>query len=164
MVFCVSNKLLSLFPPGHPALPSFLHDLGISYLSNFKHTSMHEDIQYSLYLFRQSVQENGAPSIHLKAAKAAATLSIDFDQSHCFEDFSVAINFLSEVAGLEQTILQRHANLHGHSEFVTFAVAIALHHHRFDLALEWLENSRCLVWNQLNQLRTPIDRLKNETP
>jgi hypothetical protein len=32
------------------------------------------------------------------------------------------------------------------------------------LALEWLEQGRCLVWNQLNQLRTPIDNLHFKNP
>jgi hypothetical protein len=39
------------------------------------------------------------------------------------------------------------------------AVVSALHYDRLDLALQWLEQGRCLVWNQLNQLRTPIDNL-----
>jgi len=30
----------------------------------------------------------------------------------------------------------------------------------FEKALEWLEQGRCLVWNQLNQLRTPVDDLR----
>jgi hypothetical protein len=28
------------------------------------------------------------------------------------------------------------------------------------MALEWLEQGRCLVWNQLNSLRTPVDNLR----
>jgi hypothetical protein len=79
-------------------------------------------------------------------------------------DFSLAISLLSEVAGLEQTIHRRYANLHGHSGFVGSAVATALHHDKADLALEWLEQGRCLVWNQLNQLRTPIGHLCKRNP
>ena len=31
-------------------------------------------------------------------------------------------------------------------------------------ALEWLEQGRCLVWSQLNQLRTPVDDLRAHDP
>jgi hypothetical protein len=43
-------------------------------------------------------------------------------------------------------------------------VATALHFDKANLALEWLEQGRCLVWNQLNQLRTPIDNLLKKNP
>jgi hypothetical protein len=33
-----------------------------------------------------------------------------------------------------------------------------------DKALEWLEQGRCLVWTQLNHLRTPIDELAQHNP
>ena len=71
---------------------------------------------------------------------------------------------LSQVAGLEQTIHRRHANLQGHSDFVPSSVVTALHFNKPDLALEWLEQGRCLVWNQLNQLRAPIDDLHTKSP
>jgi len=29
-----------------------------------------------------------------------------------------------------------------------------------DKALEWLVEGRCIVWNQINQLRTPVDELR----
>ncbi len=160
------HRAVQCIATGHALYSRFLMNLGNYYhqLFSITHNPLH--IQYSLHLFRQSSQQNGPPSIHLQSAKAAAQLSVWFDRSHCLEDFSVAIDLLSEVAGLEQAIFQRYANLYGHSEFVTFAVAAALDFNRFDLdlALEWLENGRCLVWNQLNQLRTPIDRLKIKHP
>ena len=43
-------------------------------------------------------------------------------------------------------------------------MATALRFNKADLALEWLEQGRCLVWNQLNQLRTPIDNLRMKDP
>ena len=75
-------------------------------------------------------------------------------------DFSLAISLLSEVAGLEQTIQHHHSNLHFYPGFVKSAASTALHHDRPDLALAWLEQGWCLVWNQLNQLRTPIANLR----
>ncbi len=78
--------------------------------------------------------------------------------------FSVAISLLSEVAGLNQTIHQRYLNLYGQSEFVSSAVVAALGFGKYNLALEWLENGRCLVWSQLNQLKAQVNSLKIQHP
>ena len=43
-------------------------------------------------------------------------------------------------------------------------MATALHLNGPDLALEWLEQGRCLVWNQINKLHTPIDNLRTKSP
>jgi tetratricopeptide (TPR) repeat protein len=147
-------------PSGHPDLPSRFNNLGSSYACRFKHTHYSPDIQNSIASYRQGAQVNGIPSIRLGSAKLAVKLSSIHDDSQgCLNDFALAISLLSEVAGLEQTIHRRHANLQGHTDLVGSAVATALRFNEPDLALEWLEQGRCLVWNQLNQLRTPIDDL-----
>ena len=122
------------------------------------------DVQNSIASYRQAAEANGAPSIRLKAAVEAAMLSSVHDHSQCLTDFALAITLLSEVAGLEQTIHRRHANLQRYSDLVGSAVATALRFDSTNHALEWLEQGRCLVWNQLNQLRTPIDNLRMKNP
>jgi tetratricopeptide (TPR) repeat protein len=153
------QKAVDSTPSGHAHLASRLNNLGNSYLAHFQLTQCASDIHKSIASYHQSAQANGIPSTRLKAARNAALQSSIHDKSNCLSDFALAISLLSEVAGLEQTIHCRHANLHGHSGLVQSAVALALHHNRPDLALVWLEQGRCLVWNQLNQLRTPMDNL-----
>ena len=75
------------------------------------------------------------------------------------EAYKTAIQLVSQVAGLEQTIQKRHTNLLEISDLATSAVACAFKFERPDLALEWLEEGRCLIWSQLNNLRTPLDAL-----
>ncbi|KAF8815511.1 hypothetical protein BYT27DRAFT_7155797 [Phlegmacium glaucopus] len=139
-------------------------NLGNSYLRRFEQNHHNPDVQHSIASYRRGAEANGTPSIRLTSAKQAAKLSSLHDRSQGLIDFALAIRLHSEVAGLEQTIHRRHANLHGHSDLVGSAVATALHFSRPDLALEWLEQGRCLVWNQLNQLRTPIDDLRMKNP
>ncbi|KAF8811441.1 hypothetical protein BYT27DRAFT_6453579 [Phlegmacium glaucopus] len=151
-------------PSGHALLPVYFKNLGKSYSHRFQRTNYFPDVQNSVASYRWAAEANGAPSIRLQSAMLAATLSSVNDDSHCLTDFANAINLLSEVAGLEQTIHRRHANLHDYSHLVGSAVATALRFNKADLALEWLEQGRCLVWNQLNQLRTPIDNLRIKNP
>ncbi|KJA22791.1 hypothetical protein HYPSUDRAFT_138698 [Hypholoma sublateritium FD-334 SS-4] len=163
-IFHLQNAINST-PSDNAGLSDYFNNLGNSYLCQFEHTQNQKDIEHAIFHYQNAAAvANGTPSICLKSAETAAELSLIHDKSHCLNDFSIAINLLSEVAGLEQTIHQRHANLHGHSEFLALAVATAFNFSRFDLALEWLENGRCLVWNQLSQLRTPINSLHIKHP
>ncbi|KAF8811437.1 hypothetical protein BYT27DRAFT_7134005 [Phlegmacium glaucopus] len=151
-------------PSSKAVFPLYLASLGRSYLRRFQHTPSFSDIQNPVASYRRAAEANGTPSLRLKSARVAAMMSSIFSDSHCWIDFARAISLLSEVAGLEQTIHRRHANLHDYSDLVASAVATALPFHKADLALEWLEQGRCLVWNQLNQLRTPIDNLRMKNP
>ena len=158
------QKAVESTPSGHADLPGLFNNLGNSYLHRFERNHYNPDVQRSIASYRRGAKVNGAPSIRLTSAKDAAMLSSVHDSSQCLTDFELSINLLSEVAGLEQTVHRRHANLHDHSDFVASAVATALNFNELDLALEWLEQGRCLVWNQITQLRTPIDNLHTKSP
>ena len=154
-------------PSGHADLTIYCQALARSYLLRFASTSDFSDFQNSITFYRRGAEANGTPSIRLKNASIAAMLSssiASIDDSHCLIDFALAISLLSEVAGLEQTVHRHHVNLHNYPDLVGSAVATALTFQKFDLALEWLEEGRCLVWNQLQQLRTPIDMLCMKNP
>ena len=146
---------------GHADLPSRCNNLGQTYQLRFQSTHYFPDIQNSIASYRQAAEANGTPSIRLESARLAATLSSEHDNSHCLTDFALAISLLSEVAGLEKTIHLRHVNLEvqGQFDLVGLAVDTALSFDRADLAFEWLEQGRCVVWTQLNQLCTPIDNI-----
>jgi len=47
---------------------------------------------------------------------------------------------------------------------VTDAAAAAIHCGKFDLALEWLEQGQSIIWQQMLQLRTPLDALHQSHP
>jgi tetratricopeptide (TPR) repeat protein len=151
-------------PSGHADLSHWYNDLGQSYQLRFQSNHYFHDIQNGIASYRSAAKENGTPSIRLESARLAATLSSDKADPCCLNDFALAISLLSELAGLEQTIHRRYANLHCHSELVGSAVATALRFNEPSLALEWLEQGRCLVWTQFDQLRTPIDALHMKAP
>ena len=146
-------------PSGHINLSHWYNDLGQSYQLRFQSNHDFHDIQNSIASYRSAAKANGTPSIRLESARLAATLSSDQADSCCLNDFALAISLLSELAGLEQTIHHRYDNLYCHSDLVRSAVATALCFNEASLALEWLEQGRCLVWTQFNQLCTPIDDL-----
>ena len=99
----------------------------------------------------------------MSAIRWARHSSYDLPQS--LDAYYTAIQLVSQLAGLEQTIQQRHTNILDISDLATSAAACAFKFRRPELALEWLEQGRCLVWSQLNNLRTPpLDDLFAHNP
>ena len=159
----ISNKqrAIELTPPGHADLPSWLCNLGISFWFRFNHTQSSEHLDQTISTFCASAtQIVGSPFVRLKAAKLWAKLS----PSDNPEAFGFAIELLSHVAGLEQTVHKRHSNLIDESNLTASATAAAINVEKLSTALEWLEQGRCLVWNQIQYLRTPVDQLRAYDP
>jgi hypothetical protein len=67
------------------------------------------------------------------------------------------------VAGVDQTILRRYTIIRKYSGLALEAATAAFILDRPDTALEWLEQGRCLVWSQQDQLRTPLDKLRTHS-
>lgn len=94
------------------------------------------------------------------ASLSAAWYPIFCDPSVPIYAFDTAVHMLSLVVGLEQTVQGMYTQLQGAS-LQSFAAASACRFGRLDKAVEWLEQSRWVVWRQLNTLRTPLDDLRN---
>ena len=112
--------------------------------------------------FRLSAtSRSGPPHVRLTAAKKWATFSHPSfsSPSEILEAHSCIIQLLSLISGFESTIQRRHQTLIDTSQLSLAASAAALSLDHPDKALEWLVEGRCIVWNQINQLRTPVNEL-----
>ncbi|KAF8153825.1 CHAT domain-containing protein [Crassisporium funariophilum] len=156
------RKAVDLTPDGHANKPVRMNSLGNALLSRYKHTGDLNDIHEAVVNYRLSATYSvGPPAIRLDGARNWAQISQTLsDSSQTLEAYKTAIQLVSEVAGLEQTIQKRHTNLVDISDLSVKAAAAAISLERHETALEWLEQGRCLVWNQLNSLRTPLDDLR----
>ncbi|KAH6911816.1 CHAT domain-containing protein [Coprinopsis sp. MPI-PUGE-AT-0042] len=106
------------------------------------------------------------------------------DAEQRLEAYNHVIELVATLAGLGQRISERHRriaesvtgiwDLKPGPSFMTESWAVAqlpleaaahaLQCHRVDKALEWLEQGRCLVWNQLQTLRIPLETLEARDP
>jgi tetratricopeptide (TPR) repeat protein len=162
------QKAVQLTPEGHADMPAMLNNLGIAFPFVFaSNTRDPADAHRAISNYQWSATYfSGPPSIRLNGAKQWAHCSQKSD-SHSFqllEAYRTAIHLISLVAGLEQTIQKRYTNLIDISELSASAAATAFSYGEYELALEWLEQGRCLVWRQLNDLRTPLDDLRMHNP
>jgi len=156
----IEQRAIQLTPDGHPYMPGRLNNLGNSYRSRFKCTGNLSDIHTAISTFRKSAISFGAATTRIFAAQQWAELSMIHHPPDSLTAYGIAIDLVSEIAGIDRTIRQRHTDLIEISSLTTSAASAAFTLGDVEKALEWLEQGRCLVWSQLNQLRTPLDHLR----
>ncbi|KAF8951900.1 CHAT domain-containing protein [Flammula alnicola] len=155
------QRALDLIPEGHPDKASLLAELGKSFFVRFEHTADPTDIEKSISNYRLgSTSSSGIPSVRFEAARIWCGLCRKYDPSQALDAYAVVIELVSRIAGVEQTIQKRHEKLADISDLSVSAAAAAFSAGRYETALEWLEQGRCIVWSQINALRSPIDELR----
>ncbi|CAA7269584.1 unnamed protein product [Cyclocybe aegerita] len=164
----ISNQRMAvqMTAEGHAERAIRLYNLATSLHSRFDVTKDPEDLREAIDMACMAAKErSGHPNIRLAAARSWAELCQQADRSsESMEAFQAALGLLSQVVGLEQTISRRHKNLVEVSDLTASATAAAVENKEVVTALGWLEQGRCLVWNQINQLRTPVDILRAYDP
>ncbi|KAF6748245.1 CHAT domain-containing protein [Ephemerocybe angulata] len=149
------------YPKEHALLPIMYEDLAHSLHTRFKETSLQEDLIEAVSVYRRSARSSvGPPSVRLYAACQWALLCDLYNPSECLEAYEVAIRLTSEVASLQETVKRRHGYMEKSSIVPLQAAATAFSMGETVKALEWLEQGRCLVWNQIAMLRSPLDTLR----
>ncbi|KAJ6549921.1 CHAT domain-containing protein [Mycena capillaripes] len=68
------------------------------------------------------------------------------------------------MAWLGLSIPDRHQHIMETGSLVTDAAAHAISSIQLELAIEWLEQGRSIIWSQLLNLRSPVDELKQAYP
>ncbi|KAJ3533747.1 hypothetical protein NMY22_g7202 [Coprinellus aureogranulatus] len=157
------QNAVSLTPDGHASLPTRLNNLGNAFHSRFVSSGTMEDLDATLLHYQSSANAtSGTPQDKLYGAVRRARL-LDAHRSlspEVLSAFDKTIHLLALIAGLEQTVHGRYSRLQGVSQVALEGVTAACRFERLDKAVEWLEQGRCFVWNQLNNLHTPLDDLR----
>lgn len=159
------QKALNCTPQDHATLASLLKQLGDTFSERGTRTGNAADIHVAISNYSLAATCTvGPPSLRLLAAQEWAKLCRSYNQSQLLDAYGVAIDLVSHLAGFEQTIQKRYTNLIDVSNLSASAAAAAFQKGKPELAIEWLEQGRCLVWSQLNDLRTPLDDLRMKHP
>ncbi|TFK27621.1 hypothetical protein FA15DRAFT_754188 [Coprinopsis marcescibilis] len=161
------QRALSVIPPNHAQRPKELISLGNSYLSRFMKAGSQDDLNASLFHFKTAaLSDIGRPSARLEAAFSWATGLHRFSPAspELLDSYGAAVRLMSLAAGLGHTIDTRHVQLANWFNITLHAAAAACSAKRPDKAVEWLDQGRCLVWNQLKLLRTPLLELQERHP
>ncbi|KAF6744540.1 CHAT domain-containing protein [Ephemerocybe angulata] len=156
-------KAVDLTPHGHADLPSRLINVATSFYTHFTSFGDSDNLGKSLSHFKAAaISTSGPPRVKLDAAKRWARRLIHHhpQSPEVLLSFNTALSLIALIAGLDQTVRGRYTQLKDISGLTLEAAAAACALDRPDKALEWLEQGRCLVWSQLNNLCTPLDDLR----
>ena len=158
----ILQKVVNLSSEMNTDMCTILHNLGSAFGSRYDHSRERQDLETAISNHRAaSIYPIGPPSERLTAARNWVARANLIDPQQTLDGLRMSIELLSRVAGLEQTIVERYVNIVETKNLSPTAAAIAIANEKYGLALEWLEESRCLVWNQVNRLRAPIDKLRS---
>jgi len=154
------QQAVRLTPDGHPVAAGFLYDLADTLLIWCSHQYDEATIAQVTSAFSRSAKsESGPPFIRLRAARHWAILCFAFQSSETLDTCATLVDLIPRVVWLGRTVDQRYKEISRAGNIVADAVMAAIHLGEFKLALEWMEQGRSIVWGQMLQLRTPLDKL-----
>ncbi|KAG9120234.1 hypothetical protein FRC07_004356, partial [Ceratobasidium sp. 392] len=160
------EKALSLTPEGHPARVGVFNTLGsLTERRYHRYTADSEDLVRSISFYKSAALSTSGKALQLLRAAHSWARAVELlNGLPSFEAYGRAMELVPRVAWLGITVFERYEKIPAISEIVMKAVSAAIAHQKYTLALEWLEEGRCIVWNQITLLRTPADGLRQADP
>jgi tetratricopeptide (TPR) repeat protein len=164
----LGNEAFALAPSEHPSNVRTRQVLADAYTERYSLLRETDDREHALRCFRVSLDtSNGDPSILCKVAQRWAAFAERHDLRHeCFEAYAAAYRIMPELFWLGSVISSRHETLvkHNVSSVTTKAIAACIRFNNLPLAVEFLEQSLALTFQQLLDLQTDLSALNDKFP
>ncbi|KAJ7208241.1 TPR-like protein, partial [Mycena pura] len=159
------ENAIQLIPEKHRYKPSLLNNLGNSLSCRFEQLHNPEDSwQLVLHYTSAACSTIGSAHIRFAAANSWAKHAHIIQPSSIIHAYTTAINLLPEVAWLGLSITDRHYHLSKAGQVVREAASAAIAMQDYQMAVEWLDQGRSVIWGQFLNLRTPVDELREKYP
>ncbi|KAF8119819.1 CHAT domain-containing protein [Boletus edulis] len=154
-----------LTPHGHPDTPAVLNNLGASFKARFARLGEPRDLEDAISLFSHSASVPiGSISLRFRASRNWISCARRMHHPSLLRAYSIAINLFPQLAWIGLSLTHRYAELKRDADVVREAVAAALDSGFPELAVEWLEQGRSIVWGELLQLRGSYEQLSTAHP
>lgn len=158
------TSAVNLTPEYHMDRAAFLYELANCIALRCYTTSDTTDLDLATDTYRRAaLSPVGKPMVRFRAAHKWALTAMRY-RVEPLEAYRAALDIIPQVVWLGTTINRRYQDISSIGNFITDAVANAISSQEYDLALEWLEEGRSIVWQQMLQLRTPMDDLRSVDP
>ncbi|PVF96602.1 hypothetical protein CPB86DRAFT_816235 [Serendipita vermifera] len=156
---------VNLDPESHPKNSRHLRDLGNAFTARFLRLHDPEDAKTAiLYLSLSTTSSIGPPATRFDAVQIWISIASLIGHDSLLSAYECAVALMPLVAWLGLSIPHRHRYLVKMGGIARDAAAAAISLEQYDKALEWLDQGRSIVWNQILQLRTPVDELRTVSP
>ncbi|QRW26161.1 CHAT domain protein [Rhizoctonia solani] len=151
-------RAVALTPDDHACMSELQFQLSLSYFTRYEHTKHSCTFHRAMHLLRTASQSTaGPPRETFMYALEWAWRSVCLRD--CMEAYKTAINLMPQFIWLGSSTNQQYQDLQKAGNIAAKASSTAILSSAFDVALEWLEHARCVVWSQSLMLRSPLDRL-----
>ncbi|KAG8707100.1 hypothetical protein FRC08_000689 [Ceratobasidium sp. 394] len=152
---------ISLLPKGHSHKSELQSILGESYSTRYEAYGDPVDIEQAVECFeRGALLPTGDPLTRLNASRRWARLSLTNQISSPLDAYREVMKLLFQVVWLGSSVIHRYQYISTIASDLTMeAVAAAIELDAYGLALEWAEEGRSIVWQQMLQLRGRFDKL-----
>lgn len=155
------QRAVELTPDQHANKAIYLNNLGNPFLLRFHHLHNRCDLEDATSTFRRGAEcQSASPSTLLGCAKQWAWCFLQQEWTPSLEAHSTIVNLVSRIVWLGTNITQRYHNILTMGDAINVAASVAIELEQYEIALEWLEQGRSVVWGQILNLRTPLDELK----
>ncbi|KDR77630.1 hypothetical protein GALMADRAFT_138707 [Galerina marginata CBS 339.88] len=164
---CISayQEANRLTPNSHPLKYSILFDLGRWLPARYERLHDVNDLENAEAALSAAILLQAGPTrARFRIASLLGYWRQYFMRPGSLEAYASSMQFLPKLAWLGLSIPNRHFQLLEVGEVILDSVAAAIEASRYDLAVEWLEYGRSIVWGQLVQLRSPLNNLRQVHP
>lgn len=152
-------------PESYPEIAARTASLGESFWHRFTYNKDLSDAELAIFHLSTAAKfPYGPPSVRFRAAEGWIDGASSLNHNSLLAAYECAISLMPLVAWLGLSVADRHQQLVKIGGTVRDAAAAAIKLEQYDKALEWLEQGRSIVWTQILQLRTPVDRLHEVDP
>lgn len=150
--------------PGHADRPVWLNNLGESYMLRFQQLGDLSDVEIAHSTFQQVAQSaTGHPRARFTSARRWAKSSIILGISP-HEAYQRIMELMPQLVWLGIPVRDRYSWLIEIGDVAMEAASCAISFQAYYRALQWLEEGRSIIWNQMLQLRTPFEELSVVNP
>ena len=165
----LTEDAVQFTPDGHPNKPLRLNNLALSLLDRFQRSGdlSSSDLSRTILYSSRAARSSTGPSVDRFGASKLwirCVRLLGHDTQSVLDAHTVAVDLLPQLAWIGLSLQDRYHQLLQAANGACDAAAAALEVHSPELAVEWLEQSRSIVWGQLSQLRTPVDDLRTAYP
>ncbi|KAF8750460.1 hypothetical protein RHS01_09288 [Rhizoctonia solani] len=109
----------------------------------FRVTNNSEDLDQCMLAFESAVNSKGSPQ---------------------FQFWETILMYQEKAVGVGKSIKRRHEYLANNPSLACRAAAYAIRQGKLELAVEYLERGRSILWRQTLELRSPLDELRKVAP
>jgi hypothetical protein len=151
-------------PDDHPNQPAQLTNLGIAFRQCFEHSHALGDLERALHSFSRAANWAMGPAMTRFEAAIQWAVTARNHGRPPLPACRRVIELLPQIAWLGLAVTDQHELLAKVRGTAGNAVAAAIQWEELETAVEWAEQGRSIVWQNMLGLRTPADELQASHP